>query len=82
MKKITVSVPEETYHAARVHATRRGQSVSLLVCEYLQSLSLPPQQEAEFRRLESQQKRIQQEVHRFSASKRLHRDEVYSRKVC
>jgi len=39
MKNITVSVPDDVYQRARVHAAEQGRSVSALVAEYLTSLS-------------------------------------------
>ena len=39
MKRITVSVPDDVYRAARIRAAERGSSVSSLVAEYLRSLS-------------------------------------------
>jgi plasmid stability protein len=75
---ITVSVPDDVYRAARVRAAERGSSVSGLVAEYLTSLS---QREAEFVRLEAQQRRVQQEIDRFSARDRLGRDAVHERAV-
>lgn len=75
---ITVSVPEDVYRAARVRAAERGSSVSALVAEYLTSLS---RRDAEFARLEAQQRRIQAEIERFSARDRLGREEVHTRAV-
>jgi plasmid stability protein len=75
---VTVSVPEDVYRAARVRAAERGSSVSALVTEYLASLA---QHEAEFARLEAQQRLVQREITRFSARDRLDRDEVHERAV-
>ena len=38
MKNITVTVPDEIYLIARVHAARQGTSVSSLVRQFLESL--------------------------------------------
>ena len=76
MKNITVSVPEEVYRAARVRAAERGTSVSAMVAEYLASLT---HSEAEFSRLEEQQRRIVSGIDRFRASDRLDRGEVHDR---
>ncbi len=38
MKNITVTVPDEIYLLARVHAARNGTSVSALVRKFLESL--------------------------------------------
>ena len=78
MANITVSIPEDVYRAARIRAAERGSSVSALVAEYLTSLS---QREAEFERLEAQQRRVQAGIKRFSARNRLSRDEVHARAV-
>jgi plasmid stability protein len=75
---ITVSVPDDVYRAARIRAAERGSSVSGLVAEYLRSLS---ERDAEFVRLEVQQRRLQDQISRFSARERLDRDEVHSRAV-
>jgi plasmid stability protein len=75
---ITVSVPEEVYRAARVRAAERGSSVSALVADYLRSLS---DREAEFARLEAQQRSIQEQIPRFSAGARLDRDAVHTRAI-
>jgi hypothetical protein len=78
MKNITVSVPDDVYRAARIRAAERGTSVSSLVAEYLRSL---PEREAEFARLESQQRRIQAEIESFRAGDRLSRDELHERAI-
>lgn len=78
MANITVTVPEDVYRAARIRAAERGSSVSALVADYLRSLS---EKEAEFARLEAQQKRIVSKITDFSASDRLSRDEVHERSV-
>ena len=75
---ITVSVPEDVYRAARIRAAERGSSVSALVTGYLRSLS---EREAEFARLEAQQRRIQKQIDRFSARDRLDREELHERAV-
>lgn len=78
MKNITVSVPDDVYRSARIRAAERGSSVSGIVTEYLRSLSGG---DAEFARLEAQQRRIQRQIRRFSASDRLDRDELHDRAV-
>lgn len=78
MKNITVSVPDDIYRQARIRAAERGTSVSALVGEYLRSLSA---QEAEFARLEAQQRQVQAEIGRFRAADRLDRDTVHGRAV-
>ncbi len=78
MKNITLSVPDEVYRAARIRAAERGSSVSALVAEYLRALS---EREADFSRLEAQQRHVQEEIDRFSARDRLDRDELHARAV-
>jgi plasmid stability protein len=75
---ITVTVPDEVYRAARIRAAERGSSVSALVSDYLRSLS---ERDAEFTRLEHEQRRVQAEIERFSAGDRLARDAVHARAV-
>ncbi len=75
---ITVSVSDDVYRAARIRAAEQGSSVSALVAGYLRSLS---DREAEFARLESQQRRIQGQIDRFSAGDRLDREELHERAV-
>jgi len=75
---ITVSVPDDVYRAARIRAAERGSSVSGLVADYLRSLS---ERDAEFARLEAQQKQIQKQIDRFSARDRLTREELHERAV-
>lgn len=76
MKNITVSVPDEVYRSARIRAAEEGRSVSGMVADYLRSLS---DTDAEFTRLEAQQRRIQEQIAHFRASDRLTRDEVHDR---
>lgn len=78
MRNITVSVPDDVYRNARIRAAERGSSVSALVADYLRSLS---ERDTEFSRLEAQQRRVQQEIERFSARDRLSRDEIHTRAV-
>jgi hypothetical protein len=79
MKKITVSVDDETYRLARAKAAKMNTSLSALVRRFLVELA---GQETDFERL----KRLEEEVlasirgRSFSASDRLTRDEVHERK--
>lgn len=75
---ITVSVPDDVYRAARIRAAEQGRSVSALVAEYLRSLSA---REAEFARLEAQQRHVQEQIDRFSARDSLDREELHRRAV-
>jgi hypothetical protein len=76
VRNVTVSVPEEVYHAARMSAAERDSSVSALVADYLRSLA---ERDAEFDRLEAQQKRVQAQIERFSVGDRLDREELHER---
>jgi len=78
MKNITVSVPDDVYRAARIRAAERGSSVSGLVAEFLRSLT---DREADFVRLEAQQRRIVEEIDRFRARDRLDRERLHERAV-
>ncbi len=76
MKNVTVSVPDDVYRTAQIRAAERGSSVSALVADYLRSLAGG---DAEFTRLEAQQREIQGQIKRFRAADRLGRDEVHDR---
>lgn len=76
MRNITVAVPDDVYRAARVRAAERGSSVSALVRDYLDSLST---HDAEFRRLEAMQRKVQAEIASFRAADRVGRDELHER---
>jgi len=76
MKNVTVTVPDEVYRTARIRAAERGSSVSALVADYLRSLAGG---DAEFARLEAQQRRIQAEIKQFRGADRIRRDELHDR---
>jgi plasmid stability protein len=76
MKNITISVPDDVYRAARIRAAERGSSVSAIVTEYLRTMT---EGDAEFARLETQQRRIQRQITRFRARDRTSRDETHHR---
>jgi len=78
VRNITVSVPDEVYREARVHAAERGSSVSGLVSEFLHSLS---DNASEFARLEAQQHAVQQRIGRFRAGDRVSRIALHERAV-
>jgi plasmid stability protein len=78
VKNITVSIPDDVYRMARVRAAEQGRSVSALVGEYLRSLT---DDEAEFSRLKSQQRQVQNEIERFRAGDRLGRNELHDRAI-
>jgi plasmid stability protein len=78
MKNVTVSVPDDVYRQARIRAAEGGSSVSALVAGYLRSIG---EREAEFSRLEAQQRQVFGEIDRFRAADRLDRDELHRRAV-
>jgi len=78
MKNITIAVPDDVYRAARIRAAEEGRSVSGMVAAYLRSISSA---DAEFARLEQQERHIQDQIERFRASDRLSRDEVHDRAI-
>lgn len=69
-----MAVPDEVHRQARIRAAELGTSVSALVRGYLSSLSGG---EVEFRRLEAQQRRFQDEIDSFRGGDRLDRDQVH-----
>jgi hypothetical protein len=78
MKKVTVSIHEDTYRRARLRAAELGTSVSALVNQYLAELA---SQEADFERRKQMQIELLAKMPNrgFSASDRLSRDEVHER---
>jgi plasmid stability protein len=76
VRNITVSVPDDVYRAARIRAAEEGRSVSGMVATYLRTLTGA---DAEFVRMEAQQRHIQAQIKRFRATDRLARDEVHDR---
>jgi hypothetical protein len=78
VKNVTVSVPDDVYHDARVAAAQRDTSLSALVVAYLERLS---GRMDELARLEALQQEVQAEIGQFRAADRLGRDEVHDRAV-
>jgi hypothetical protein len=76
VKNVTISIPDDVYRAARVRAAEEGSSLSSLVAERLRELT---GREAEFARLEAQQKAVQKRITHFRAADRLSRDELHER---
>ena len=76
MKNITVSLDDETYRRARIAAAERDTSVSALVKRFLNELGSG---ESEFERLKREEQDLRRQVTRFSASRRLSREELYQR---
>ena len=80
MKNITVAVPDDVYHAARIRAAEEGTSVSALVTRFLQTISGKTD---EFRRLEALGAHTLEEIRsagvRLRAADRLSRAEAHDR---
>jgi len=74
VKNITVSVPDETYRAARVAAAERGTSVSAVVREFLDEFSGRPDRRELMKLLDE----IRANNPGFSASENLSREELYN----
>jgi plasmid stability protein len=80
VKNITVSVPDEVYHAARVKAAEMGTSVSALVRERLAGLASHDQPSERGRRLLERMARIRSEradEPPFRVTENLTREELY-----
>ena len=76
MKNITVSLPEDLYRCARIHAAERDTSVSALVREFLMKLG---SEESDFERRKRLQNEALASVKRFRAGDRLKRDAIHDR---
>ena len=83
MKRITVSVDEETYRLAQVRAAEAGTTVSSLVRAYLERLAHGETREERFERLERKQDEVLAEIRAsgrgLRAEDMLSRDELYDR---
>jgi Arc/MetJ-type ribon-helix-helix transcriptional regulator len=77
MKKITVSVDDETYHRARIAASERYTSVSAMVREYLTALV---GKEMDFEGLKRAESEFRARIGSFHAADRLSRDELHEHK--
>lgn len=78
MRNITVSVPEDVYHQARIKAAEQGQSVSALVARFLSKLG---DTDSEFERLLARQEEVFARIDSFRAEDRLSRDELHDRAI-
>lgn len=76
MRNVTVSVPDEVYHRARIKAAELGRSLSAVVSEYLVTLSAA---DDEFDRLRARQEEVLSEIGSFRAADRLDRDRLHDR---
>jgi hypothetical protein len=78
MKNITVSVPDDVYHQARIRAAERGTSVSALVGDYLRLLA---DRDAELAWARANWHDVATEIKNFRGSDRLGREELHDRAV-
>jgi len=78
MRKVTISIDEQTYCRARILAAERGTSLSALVRSYLQSLG-SGDTEAHRARLRRVEGELRAQITRFRAADRLSRDELHDR---
>lgn len=82
VKNITVSVPEEVYHAARVKAAEQRTTISAIVREQLQSFANKSEPNQRGRRILETIERIQRERAAageppFDPAENLTREELY-----
>jgi hypothetical protein len=76
MKKIVLSVADETYRRATLRAAQRGTSVSTLVGQYLTELAAS---ECDYERLKREEQQLRARIRGFDAGDRLSHDEVHER---
>jgi plasmid stability protein len=76
VKNVTVSLPDEAYRRARIRAAEQNTSVSALVRQFLSDLGSA---ETDFERRRRLQDQVLAGLPRFSARRRLTRDEVHER---
>jgi plasmid stability protein len=80
VKNITVSVPDEVYHAARVRAAEMGTSVSATVRAYLVKLASQPDKFEESRvRMNTLLEQVHREYASLDSSRELTREELHDR---
>ena len=76
MKNITVTLDDETYRRARIHAAAHDTSVSAMVKQFLIEVAAG---ESEAERLKKQEGRIRAAIRSFRAGDRLSRDDAHAR---
>jgi len=76
MKKITITIDDETHDKARSAAANRGMSISAMVREYVAALA---GEETEFEKLRRMESQARAQIGAFRASDRLSRDELHKR---
>ena len=83
MKNITVSVDDDTYRKARIHAAENDTSVSALVKDILKTLAERQANrvsDEDFARLENLEQEARARLGKFSVADTMSRDEVYNRR--
>ena len=78
VKKITVSVDDETYRRARIKAAERSTSVSALVKRFLVELAAGDREAETLRR---EERSLRAQILAFSARDRVSRDEIHAREA-
>lgn len=76
MKKITISLDDETYRLAHIYAAHRKTSVSAVMRRFLVETVAG---EREFAQLKKDEAAIRAAIRSFKASDRLSRDESHAR---
>jgi hypothetical protein len=77
VKKITVTVDDETYRRARTKAAEQDTSLSALVRRFLAELV---SEESVERSLERQERDLRAQIRDFSAGDRLSREDAHERR--
>jgi hypothetical protein len=76
MRKIVVSVDDETYRRANLQAAQRGTSAAALVARYLAELAAI---ECDYERLKREEQELRARIRNFNGGDRLPRHEVHER---
>ena len=77
MKKITVTVDDETYRRARIKAAERDTSVSALVKRFLTELAIG---ESDTERLRREERALRERIATFRAADRMPREDLHKRR--
>jgi hypothetical protein len=77
MKKITVTVDDETYRRARIKAAERDTSVSALVKRFLTELAIG---ESDTERLRREERALRVRIATFRAAERMPREDLHKRR--
>jgi len=77
MRKITVSIDEQTYRRARIKAAGQDTSISALAKRFLVEFAA---EESEADRLIREERELRERIRKFRAAPRLSRDHVHERR--